>query len=259
MNNLCLSNKERIARQFSRAASQYDDAARVQVDIAFDAINLLPAHSQRLLDIGCGTGRVTSQLDSQCEQLWALDIAEGMLRFAQEQQKNKVHWLAADAENLPFAAASFDTVFSTMALQWCEDFGQVFSEIQTVLKPDGKAVLAIMCDGSLRELEQSWRHLDANRHTNDFPDCERLKHLAAQAGFHVNIRQKNYVTWHLSLRALLGSMKRIGASVVTATGNRTSLSRSVLKELENRYKRDFAHKNQLPLTYSVCFLTLSKI
>ena len=64
--------KSRIAKQFSRAATRYDAAAQVQIDIANDALGLFVeiCHNnnltlpKRIIDIGCGTGRVTRELAS---------------------------------------------------------------------------------------------------------------------------------------------------------------------------------------------------
>ena len=61
--------KERIAQQFSRAASVYDKAADVQYDIAQETLKLVSQPVKKMLDIGCGTGRISQQLLAHAEQV----------------------------------------------------------------------------------------------------------------------------------------------------------------------------------------------
>jgi malonyl-CoA O-methyltransferase len=258
---LKIDNKARIARQFSRAAPRYDDAAQVQVDIAFDAMALLKGHYDRLLDIGCGTGRISRQLAPRCGQVLAMDLAEGMLSFAARQEdepSHNIHWLQADAEQLPVLDSCLDGVFSSMALQWCPNIQQVCQEIYRVLKPKGQAILAILGEGSMQELQQCWLRVDSQRHVNQFANLHDWQMTANALGFTVQGSERRYITWHNNVRELLGSIKTIGANVVTQTGNHASISRKNLQALEHHYQQTFAVKGQLPLSYQVCFLQLIK-
>ena len=250
--------KQRIARQFSRAAGKYDAAALVQADIAFDALQLVNAQHQCALDIGCGTGRVTQVLAEQTKQLFALDLAEGMVKYARSQTDKPIYWLSGDAEILPFQDESFDLVFSSMAMQWCSKLDDAMGEIFRVMQPGGKGVLAIMSNGSFSELNHSWQLLDVNSHTNQFGSEGDMAVAASKAGFEVRSHNKLYTTWHSDVRQLLGSIKGIGANVVTNTNGQQMLKRSALQELQRVYQDLYAEDCKLPLTYSVCFLQLQK-
>ncbi|MFT5675611.1 MAG: malonyl-CoA O-methyltransferase [Paraglaciecola sp.] len=257
------NNKDRVARQFSRAANTYDQAAEVQVDIAFDAMQLLQGHYANVLDIGCGTGRVSKQLATKCDELLAIDLAEGMLSFAAQkyssgEDQTDITWLLADAEHLPLRDNSSDAVFSTMALQWCQNIEQVCQEVYRVLKPKGNAVLAILCEGSLQELQQCWWQIDSQRHVNQFHSQQNWKSAARQAGFSVTSHEQSYQSWHNNVRDLLGSIKAIGANVVTETGNHAPVSRQMLHDLQECYVQKYACHGKLPLSYQVCFLQLLK-
>ncbi|MFT4940051.1 MAG: malonyl-CoA O-methyltransferase [Paraglaciecola sp.] len=263
INDFKADNKERVARQFSRAANTYDQAAEVQVDIAFDAMQMLQGCYSNLVDIGCGTGRVSQQLAARCDKLLAMDLAEGMLSYAAQKysscdNKSNITWLLADAENLPLRSNSADAVFSTMALQWCQNIEQVCQEVYRVLRPKGDAVLAILCEGSMQELQQCWRKIDSQRHVNQFFSQQSWRYAARQAGFTVNSHEQSYQTWHNNVRDLLGSIKAIGANVVTETGNHAPVSRQMLNDLQECYAQQYSCQGKLPLTYQVCFLQLSK-
>lgn len=254
--------KARIARQFSRAANHYDQGAQVQAEIAFDAVQMLDQGYQCLLDIGCGTGRTSAQLQTRCDQLVAMDLAQGMLVHARSQAtlhgQSPIHWVGGDAENLPLATGSVNGVYSSMVLQWCENISIVCSEIYRVLQTGGHGVLAVMCQGSMHELQGSWQGIDSQRHVNRFPSPELWQQAALAAGFKVQYRQKSYTTWHDNVRQLLGSIKQIGANVVTSTGNHAPINRQTFIELETQYQGQYAINGRLPLTYQVCFIQLRR-
>ncbi|MCF2949756.1 methyltransferase domain-containing protein [Paraglaciecola aquimarina] len=256
--------KSRIAQQFSRAAKSYDSAAKVQLDIATDALDLVIGSTGTLLDIGCGTGRNSPALANKCERLIALDLAFGMLSYAQSNSAVDGHntsWLQGDAEHLPIQNYSVDRLFSSMVLQWCGDQHKVMSEVNRVLTNGGQAVLAIMCDGSFSQLNQSWLHLDKNKHVNDFAKAQVWQQAGLAQGLKVKVSKKQYVTWHADLRQLLSSIKAIGANVVLPKQEGSGLkrfNRHTLQNLETVYHELFAENGQLPLTYQVCYLQCIK-
>lgn len=250
--------KQRIARQFGRAAEQYNQAAEVQLPIANDALKLLQPGGKNLLDIGCGTGRITRKLTEYAQQVWAVDLAEGMCQFARQQTDKPVNWLVGDAEALPLADKSMDAVFSSMALQWCEPVSSALEQIHRVLKPGGHAVLALLSEGALSELNQCWSKVDQQRHVNVYDSHDALLDQARNLGFNVEGMQKNYLTYHQDTRQLLGSIKAIGANVVTENANHAPMSKTMLKQLTAEYETLRKANGQLPLSYNVSFLRLSK-
>ncbi|WJG08055.1 methyltransferase domain-containing protein [Aliiglaciecola sp. LCG003] len=252
--------KQRLARQFGQAAKVYNDIAQVQLDIGFDGLQMLPQSGDSALDIGCGTGRLTRQLAHRFNKVFGIDLASGMIEVAKNDmgKTDNVQFSVADAEQLPFESGQFDCVFSSMALQWCipieASLGQVFS----VLKPGGKAVLTILNDGSLNELKASWAQVDSIPRVNQFLSHAQIVKGARSAGFVVEDAQKTYVTWHANTRAVLNSVKKIGAGVLSDTGNKASLTRTTLAKLASAYESQYAINKHLPLTYQVSFLLLEK-
>ncbi|WP_039990560.1 methyltransferase domain-containing protein [Paraglaciecola arctica] len=263
-------NKIRIAQQFSRAADTYNSAADVQLDIAFDAMAYVPLRYKSGLDLGCGTGRISQQLATRCDKLVAMDLAFGMLAYAKQNSLRddaSICWLQGDADAIPMADNSVDMVFSSMALQWSEDPQKVMSEITRVMTSGSNAVLAIMCDGSFNQLNDSWKSIDSQRHVNNFATAQTWYDAATSQGLQVSMKQKQYVTWHANIRQLLSSIKAIGANVLLTNQNLTEQSKPEIKNVFNRhklqhleiyYRQKYAENMQLPLTYQVCFLHCNK-
>lgn len=261
---LHLHNKRRIAQQFSRAAEHYDMMADIQFEIAFDASQMLPAACGPLLDIGCGTGRISQQLLSRSQHVFALDLALGMLQHAQR-KIDRIHhitWMQGDAEQLPLKNASMSAVFSSMVLQWCDNPHHIMQEVNRVLMPKGEAVLAIMCQGSFRELSHSWMQLDKYRHVNQFKSAQLWKKAAIDQGLTLNFTEKRYQTFHSNIRALLATIKKVGANVLLRENESSmdvdtkpsQLNRASLDRLQHIYFAQFAEKQQLPLSYNIAFL-----
>ena len=258
--------KNRLAKQFSRAASHYDNQAAVQLDIANDALALLPQHCGIALDLGCGTGRVTHRLAQRSQQLIAVDLALGMLQHARDSYAtDDILWLQGDAEHLALSNASVQTVFSSMVLQWCQTPLKVMQEINRVLLPGGQAVVALMCEGSFNELEQVWAQLDNQQHINQFHHANHWQQAAHDSGMQCTVIQKCYQTRHANLRALLSSIKGIGANILIKPQRQSPVSpdsgfnRRTLEKLEAFYFALYGDNQQLPLSYHVAFLHCVKL
>ncbi len=109
------------------------------------ADRLAPAAGERILDLGCGTGRLTAELAAGFPEarFVGADISHAMLAEA-SRTSTCVAYVRADAAGLPFAGA-FDAVFSTATFHWVRDHERLFAEIHAALKPGGR--LLAQCGG----------------------------------------------------------------------------------------------------------------
>ncbi len=249
--------KQRIAEQFSRAADAYDQVADIQMVIAQHALSSLPNHYQHILDIGCGTGRITQALVAHGAQVTGMDIAPGMIAQAKQQYSRKnLHWLEGDAEAIPLADNSVEGVFSSMALQWCPSLATAFAEIQRVLKPSGTGVLAILGEGSLQQLAKAWD--DPNhQHVNAFPSLDSIIKSAELAGLTVQVEQREFVDWFASVKDLLHSIRRIGANVLV-NPQQQRFDRHIWQKLQDNYQPYYCADKGYPLSYLVSFISVQK-
>ena len=107
-------------------------------------LSVLPnLHGLSILDAGCGTGFFAEYFVKQGATVTAMDITPQML----ERTKTRVPQatlLQADLTNdLPFENQSFDLVFSSLTLQYLENWQHVFSEFARVLKPSGQLLFSV--------------------------------------------------------------------------------------------------------------------
>jgi ubiquinone/menaquinone biosynthesis C-methylase UbiE len=95
-----------------------------------------------ILDVGCGTGEITSRLAAMFPRATAIgvDIIDAHLALARERYAafgERVRFQHGDAFELPFAAGSFDLVVCRHMLQAVPEPERVLAELVRVGKPGG--------------------------------------------------------------------------------------------------------------------------
>ena len=149
----------------------------------------------------------------------AADIAPGMLARAKAQSRwlRRFERVRADAYSLPFREGSFDLVFSSLMLQWCDDLDVVFAEIARVLKPGGVLLFSTFGPGTLAELREAWSASDApGNHVNHFFDPHALGSALMHAGLSEPVLDVDRtVVGYPDVLTLMRELKAIGAHNVT--------------------------------------------
>jgi SAM-dependent methyltransferase len=101
---------------------------------------IAPQASGPCLDIGCGRGYGFEYLKPKCAACTGLDISEEFVTEARMQYPD-ITFVRQNAERLPFAHASFDTITSFEVIEHLEDDRAFLREIVRVARPG--AIVAI--------------------------------------------------------------------------------------------------------------------
>jgi len=107
--------------------------------------------TENILEIATGTGLLSFEICRVVNHIDAIDIAPEMIRIAQKKQAEmhalNIDFGVGDTSNLHFRDGSFDKVIASNVLHLLEDPDEALSEINRVLKPEGKAFLITFCHG----------------------------------------------------------------------------------------------------------------
>jgi trans-aconitate 2-methyltransferase len=152
---------------------------------------------ERVLDIGCGTGRVTAELAARVPggRVVGVDQSPSMLETAGawlHEHAPNASLVQADASSLPFRRA-FQAVFSTATFHWVHDHAALFRSVIQALAPGGRlvaqcgggpnlALLYARADRLIRDPRFAM-YFDDWREPTYFADVESTKAHLSHSGF----------------------------------------------------------------------------
>jgi trans-aconitate 2-methyltransferase len=153
---------------------------------------------ERVLDAGCGTGRLTHDLLEALPRghVVALDVSENMLDAARVYLEpdfgSRVEFVRCDLLELPFEC-EFDLIFSTASFHWVLDHDRLFRNLYRALRREGS--LIAQCGGGnnlarllarvarLIESPAYVKHFVGYRFPWEFSDAETAANRMREAGF----------------------------------------------------------------------------
>ncbi len=265
-----------VRRAFSRSASGYDAAAALQQAVEARLLESLdylddPALQrgppQRVLDLGCGTGRASAAMQKRWPkaQVLSLDLALPMLRQARAASRHgssRSHgWLAnpfahrprqlcADARALPLAEGSVDLLFSNLCLQWVDDLDAVFAGFRRVLKPGGMLLVSTFGPETLWELREAFARADEAPHVSPFADIAGFGDALVRAGFRQPVLDRDLdITRYPDLAALMRELRAIGATNALSSRRHTLTGRARFAAAARAYDAVRGADGQLPASW----------
>ena len=150
-----------VAEHFDAEAARYDAAyddpgpegyaLRERLDCA---VRILGDGPGDVLDAGMGPGRLCVELRRRGWTVAGVDASPAMVALARRRLAGGGDLRVARLEALPFADGSFDAVAALGVLEYVDDLAAVLAELARVLRPRGRAVLALP---NPRSLYGRWR------------------------------------------------------------------------------------------------------
>jgi len=257
-------DQQRVRRAFDRAADSYQQFAVLQAEVCnrlLEKLDVVKIAPQMILDAGTGTGSALPSLFSRYKkaQVVTLDLSENMLQKANQHGSflRSPQAVCGDIERLPFADNSFDLVFSSLSMQWCNDLNAALLEAKRVLKPGGLYVFTTFGPDTLKELRSSWSEIDTASHVNQFIDMHDIGDALLQDGFSQPVMEAEFLTLtYDSVEGLMHDLKAIGANVTASAANGEPLKglggKAMLKNVRQNYEQYRQH-GLLPATYEVIY------
>ncbi len=176
-------------------AATYDRVSEPQLAWGVEVLARLDlAGDEAVLDVGCGTGRVTELLADRLPRgrVIAADAAPSMADAARAALGQRATVLCADVLDLELDAP-VDVVFSTATFHWILDHERLFGRVAQLLRPGGRLVAQCGGEGNVEHFlaaadrlmnREPYRpHVAAWERTWRFASAEATEALLRAAGF----------------------------------------------------------------------------
>ncbi|MGL5067230.1 MAG: malonyl-ACP O-methyltransferase BioC [Sarcina sp.] len=245
--------KDDIKKNFSKGSKTYDENANVQKAMIDHLINSLPKKDySRILEIGCGTGLLTTQLVTLFPnaKITALDISHGMIATCKERLKDfeNIEYICADVEyNCPID--EFDLIISSATFQWITDLEELLNKLKSRLAFNGVLAFSTFAENTFKELDSSLNYafsknnVDAKA-TRNYYSKETLTELVdgvfKDKDFSKEINHMKYTEYFKNALKFLKAVKAVGANTSDSSKFTTP---KITKDLLDYYNDNYSFKN----------------
>lgn len=151
MSDSILAHHRPAAAMWSLGGDAYDEISfGISDALAHAAARLNAGPGQNILDVATGTGWSARNAARRGAEVTGVDIAADLLAAAKRLSAHVapvITFKEGDAEQLPFAEASFDGVISTFGVMFAANHERAAAELARVLKRGGRLVLATWTPG----------------------------------------------------------------------------------------------------------------
>ncbi|MFC7678062.1 class I SAM-dependent methyltransferase [Paenibacillus sp. GCM10028914] len=156
---------------------------------------LAPHQGERILDLGCGTGDLASEIAASGAIVVGMDFSEEMISTAKEKYP-EITFLTGNGENFTTDTV-FDAVFSNAALHWMTNAAEVASSVYRALKPGGRFIAEFGGRGNIETIVEAIYKVLSSHYSQDvskynpwyFPSIGEYASLLEKSGFHVTLAQ----------------------------------------------------------------------
>jgi len=248
-------DKKLVKQKFIQSISTYDKNATVQIQMAENLImhiknNIDATHFSSALEIGCGTGLLTSRIIKHfnidkitCNDL-AADFKEKINSILKNNRSVELNYSAFDAEDFSKIQGVHDLVISGATFQWFEDLQRFLFSLPKVLNRDG--ILAFSTFGSRNLLEIR----DLTGVGLSYQDPEELK-LLFPPEFEI-IYDKTEII-ELEFSSPRDVLKHLTLTGVTGLSDK-KLGKNDFLKFSKEYREKFSIAEKLILTYNPTYI-----
>ncbi len=255
-------DKELVQKRFGASAKSYESSAIAQKIVHQRLLSLLKGLDRssyaNVLEIGCGTARLTKLLDENFEiGRWILnDLTRTMFEegsFSSAPSGKAIRFIEGDAEEIDLGQ-NYDLIVSSSAIQWFHEPKAFLQSLYPRLKKGG--ILLISTFG-LENLHETRQLTGQGLH---YYDTGAYTKALREAGFTILQAKDECITLSFdSARDVLQHLKQTGVTALAGGQQRNFWTKTKLAEFEANYQAKFrTAEGKLSLTYQPIYLLVRK-
>jgi trans-aconitate methyltransferase len=129
---------------------------------------------ERVLDLGCSNGTITTEIADQVPngQVLGIDASKGMIAAALAKERKNLRFVLMDINDLAFVV-EFDVVFSNATLHWIKDHRRLYENVGNALRDGGCIRFNFAGDGNCSHFFSVIREaMSLNEFAADFAGME---------------------------------------------------------------------------------------
>ena len=138
---------DKAANKFDKRSKKFDQTEIKTLEKTKKYLNV----SDIVLDYGCGTGTMASEIKDKIKQIHGIDISPKMIdvakRKAAERKIENIDFAQSTIFDERYKRESFDVILAFNILHFLEDTQKVMTKINELLKPGGLIISVTPCLG----------------------------------------------------------------------------------------------------------------
>jgi malonyl-CoA O-methyltransferase len=272
-------DKQQVKSHFSKNASNYNQYAHVQKKMKDILIKLILQNNKdaseikNILEIGCGTGYLTSALAEifPFARITAVDIAPGMIaEIKSKLASNSINFICADIEEIELNN-TYDIVISNAAFQWFNHMPITLKKLYTSLNPNGMLCFSTFGEYTFSELNECFsktrqalsikESINPGQFFYGLNDLTTLCKNAIDATTNddetlVESKEIFEYEYFNNCKDFFYSIKKTGANSSNKSNRVTSPT--FIKKVIDLYNENFQENNKVKATYHCLFYKIIK-
>lgn len=262
-----------MKNKFSKGSKTYDENANVQKYMIDTLLDNLPKKKYgNILEIGCGTGLLTTKLIELFPdaKIIAIDISNDMIHICKEKTKGyNIHFICCDIEEYA-PIDQFDLIISSATFQWMSNLEELLSTLKSRLSPDGIIAFSTFANGTFKELDTSLNevfktnNIHAKQTRNYYSNTQMLELLNSvfrEENYFNSVSHSKYVEYFKDSLVFLKSVKAVGAN---SSDIAKHMSPQITKQVLDYYNKNYCFNNSsnidfkdyIHATYYMLFCTV---